>query len=52
MILLMFAIAVCILFLCVEIPVFHAHKDETDFLIIVMSALMLMGCIVVLLFWR
>lgn len=52
MILLIFAIVVCIIFLCVEIPVFYGGRDEADFLIIVASALMLAGCIVALVFWR
>lgn len=52
MILLIFAIAVCILFLCVEIPVFIRYRAEEDFLLMIMSGLMLMACIVVLICWR
>ena len=52
MILLIFAIAVCVLFLAVEIPAFIRYHNEEDFILIVLSALMLMSCIVVLFFWR
>lgn len=52
MTLLIFAIVVCTVFLVVEIPAFIRYHNEEDFILIVLSALMLMACIVVLFFWR
>ena len=51
MILLIFAIVGCIIFLSAEIPVYHFRHDYIDLLIIIFSALMLAGCIAVL-YWR
>ena len=52
MILLTIAIIGSILFLTVEIPVFWNYRDETDLEIILISAAMLIGSIIVLVFWR
>lgn len=52
MILLTIAIAFSIIVLSVEIPAFNRYHNEEDFILMVLSGLMLMACIVVLLFWR
>lgn len=50
MILLIFAIVVCGVFLSAEIPVYYLRHDEIDLLIIIFSAFLLAGCIAVL-YW-
>lgn len=52
MILLTIAIIFSILILTVEIPVFIRMREEEDFLLCVMSGLMLLCCVTVLFFWR
>lgn len=52
MILLMIAIVMSIIFLTVEIPVFFRYREEVDGLILIVSALMLVACIIVLYYWR
>lgn len=52
MILLTIAIVFSALVLSVEIPAFIRMHAEEDFLLMVMSALMLASCLVVLYAWR
>ena len=52
MILLTISIIFSILILTVEIPVFIRMRAEEDFLLMVLSGLMLAACITVLFFWR
>ena len=52
MILLTIAIVFSAIILSVEIPAFIRYRNEEDFLIMVMSALMLLASVVVLFFWR
>ena len=52
MALLIAAIVFSMIVLSVEIPVFYIHRDEIDFLIIVIFALMLISSITVLYFWQ
>ena len=52
MILLMLAIVMSIIFLTVEIPVYLRYREEVDGLILIVSALMLVSCIIVLYYWR
>lgn len=52
MILLTIAIVFSALLLSVEIPAFIRMREEEDFLLCVMSGLMLVCCVTVLFFWR
>ena len=52
MILLTIAIVFSALLLSVEIPAFIRMREEEDFLLCVMSGLMLACCVTVLFFWR
>ena len=52
MILLIIAIIVSMIILSVEVPVFIRNRDEIDFLIMVIFALMLLASVTVLFFWR
>ena len=52
MILLTIAIVFSALLLSVEIPAFIRMHEEEDFLLCVMSGLMLLCCVTVLFFWR
>ena len=52
MILLTIAIVFSAIILSVEIPVFIRNRDEIDFLIMVIFALLLLASVTVLFFWR
>lgn len=52
MILLIFAILISAVVFTAEVPAYIRYRDEADFLLMVMSGLMLLSCVVVLFFWR
>ncbi len=52
MILLIIAIIGSMIILSVEVPVFIRNRDEIDFLIMVIFALLLLASVTVLFFWR
>ena len=52
MALLIFAIVMSMIFLSVEIPVYISRRELEDLLIVIISGMMLAGCMVVLYYWR
>lgn len=52
MILLTIAIVFSAIILTVEIPAYIRYRNEEDFLLMILSALMLLASITVLFFWR
>lgn len=47
-----FATVMAAIFLMVEVPVFIQRREEEDGMVILASALMIVGCLVILFCWR